>query len=66
MVVFVDGTTGIDTAVVDQWLGDIVAVTGVTKCYNDEGEILPRFQDDIKLCIVPNGDDSWGSWKARW
>jgi hypothetical protein len=66
VTVFVDGTTGIDTAIMDQWLGDIVAVTGVTKCYNGEGEILPRFDDDIKLCIVPTDDASWGALKAQY
>ena len=43
VTVYVDGTTGIDTAGhVDNFLGDIVTVRGASKCYYCTGELLPR------------------------
>jgi hypothetical protein len=66
VLVFVDGTTGIDTSVVDAWLGDIVTVRGATKCFNGEGEILPRSNDDIDLTAVPVDARTWGSVKSTY
>lgn len=53
VVMFVDGTTGIDKDRVDSFIGRIVKVRGSTKCYNGEGEILPRFDADIEKVSVP-------------
>jgi hypothetical protein len=66
VLVFVDGTTGIDTALVDQWLGDIVTVRGATKCFNGEGEVLPRSNDDFELLQVAAESESWGSIKSSY
>jgi hypothetical protein len=53
VVMFVDGTTGIDEDRVDSFIGRTIRVRGATKCYNDEGEILPRFDADIEGVSVP-------------
>jgi DNA/RNA endonuclease YhcR with UshA esterase domain len=67
VTVYVDGTTGIDTAGhVDTFLGDIVTVRGSTKCYNGSGEILPRSDADVILTAVPTPSVSWGSMKAQY
>jgi DNA/RNA endonuclease YhcR with UshA esterase domain len=66
VLVFVDGTTGIDTAQVDLWLGDIVTVRGATKCFNGEGEVLPRSNDDFELLQVAAESESWGSIKSTY
>jgi hypothetical protein len=52
VVMFVDGTTGIDDDRVDSFVGRTVRVRGSTKCFNDEGEILPRFDSDIEAVSV--------------
>jgi hypothetical protein len=66
VTVFVDGTTGIDTARIDQWLGDWVCVMGSTKCYDSIGEILPRRDTDICLVSVPVETVTWGGLKAMY
>jgi len=66
VVVFVDGTTGIDTAVVDAMVGDYIKVGGSTKCYNGEGEILPRRTADFCLISVPNETTSISDLKASY
>lgn len=66
VIVFIDNTTDIDTTVLDQWLGDLVMVNGSTKCYNGEGEILPRSRNDITLEAVAEGETSWGSLKSTY
>jgi len=53
VVMFVDGTTGIDDSRVDSFIGRTVRVLGSTKCFNGEGEILPRFDSDIEAVSVP-------------
>lgn len=53
VVMFVDGTTGIDKDRVDSFIGRTVMVRGATKCFNGEGEILPRFDADIEMVTVP-------------
>lgn len=65
VTVFVDGTTGIDTATMDTYLGDVVEIKGATKCFNDVGEILPRRDDDITLKQVATESQSWGAVKSR-
>jgi DNA/RNA endonuclease YhcR with UshA esterase domain len=65
VLVYVDGTTGIDTALMDAYLGDVVEIRGATKCYNDIGEILPRRDADIILKQVATDNESWGSVKSR-
>lgn len=65
VIVFVDGTTGITEADLDSWTGDIVKIQGATKCYNGEGEILPRYTTDICLIAIPNGESGWGALKAQ-
>lgn len=64
-LVFVDGTTGIDTSVWDSYLGDLVSVIGATKCFGGEGEILPRRDEDLQLVSIPIVEDSFGTLKAR-
>lgn len=64
VIVFVDGTTGIDTALLDVWLGDIVRVSGASKCFGGVGELLPRNQDDFELIEVAEEAQSWGSVKS--
>lgn len=64
VTVFVDGTTGIDTSVIDQWLGDWVLVQGSTKCYDGAGEILPRRNEDVTLVSIPTEEMTWGAVKA--
>lgn len=66
VIVFIDSTTGIDTAVLDGWVGDIVSVQGSTKCFNGEGEILPRRDGDIELITVPTEESSFGQVKASY
>jgi DNA/RNA endonuclease YhcR with UshA esterase domain len=66
VTVFVDGTTGIDTAVVDAMLGDIVSVQGSTKCYSAAGELLPRHTADFVLMQVPNEQSTMGQIKASY
>jgi DNA/RNA endonuclease YhcR with UshA esterase domain len=66
VIVFVDGTTGIDTAVVDAMVGDYIKVGGSTKCYNGEGEILPRRTADFCLISVPNEATSISDLKASY
>jgi len=64
-LLFVDGTTGIDTAFIDsQYLGNIVTVVGATKCFGGEGEILPRSDADFDLQTVAIDDASFGEVKA--
>ncbi len=66
VTVFIDGTTLIDTATtLDPYLGDIVTVKGSTKCFNGEGELLPRRDADITLTAVPAPTSTWGSLKAQ-
>ena len=65
VIVFVDGTTGITEAALDMWQGDIVKITGATKCFNDAGEILPRSVDDIVLITIPTQEQAWGARKAQ-
>jgi DNA/RNA endonuclease YhcR with UshA esterase domain len=65
VTVFVDGTTGIDTSVMDSYLGDVVEVLGSTKCYSGAGELLPRRDSDITLKQVATDEQSWGAVKAR-
>lgn len=65
VIVFIDGTTGIDTTVWDSYVGDLVSVIGSTKCFNGEGEILPRRDEDLQLVTVPTEVDSWGAIKSR-
>lgn len=64
VICFVDGTTGIDQVALDQWIGDIVRVRGASKCFNGEGEVLPRRDADITLITVANEASSWGAVKA--
>lgn len=64
-LVFVDGTTGIDTAVLDAMVGDYVCVLGSTKCFGGEGEILPRRDSDIQLKFVATEANSFGELKAN-
>jgi hypothetical protein len=67
VTVFVDGTTGIDTTSrMDNFVGDIVTIRGATKCYNGEGELLPRRDADVILTAVPTANLSWGSMKAQY
>lgn len=65
VIVFVDGTTGIDTTVWDLYVGDLVSVIGSTKCFNGEGEILPRRDEDLQLVTIPIETDSWSAVKTR-
>jgi len=65
VIVFIDGTTGIDTTEYDAYLGDLVSIIGATKCFNGEGEILPRRQEDLQLVSIPIVEDSFGALKAR-
>ena len=65
IIVFVDGTTGITETDLDPWTGDIVKIQGATKCYNGEGEILPRFITDICLIAIPNEGQGMGMLKAQ-
>lgn len=65
VICFVDGTTGIDQALLDSYVGDIVRVRGSSKCFNGEGEVLPRRDSDIELITVSNDDASFGSLKAN-
>jgi len=53
VIMFVDGSTGIDDDRVDSFIGRTIRVRGATKCFNDEGEILPRFDADIEAVSVP-------------
>lgn len=64
VLVFVDGTTGIDTALVAALLGDIVTIRGATKCFDGMGEILPRSNNDIQLDTVPVDAQNFGSVKS--
>ena len=64
VIIFVDGTTGIDQTVLDSYVGDIVSVRGSSKCFNGEGEILPRRDGDITLVTVSTESKSWGEVKA--
>ncbi len=67
VTVFVDGTTGIDTTSrMDNFVGDIVLIRGATKCYNGEGELLPRSNDDVILVTIPNESMGWGALKAQY
>lgn len=63
-LVFVDGSTGIDTAALDALVGDYVCVLGATKCFGGEGEILPRRDSDIQLKFVATEASSFGELKA--
>lgn len=65
VIVFVDGSTGIDTAIYDQYVGDLVSVIGATKCFGSEGEILPRRDEDLQLVTIPLKPASWGELKAN-
>ena len=65
VTVFVDGSTGIDTAALDALAGDIVRVRGASKCFQGIGEVLPRRDPDIELLTVDNDDTSFGEVKAR-
>jgi DNA/RNA endonuclease YhcR with UshA esterase domain len=64
VTVFIDNTTGIDIARMEQWLGDWVSVIGSTKCYEGAGEILPRRDLDIQLVSIPVERITWGALKA--
>lgn len=64
-LVFVDGSTGIDQALLDSYVGDIVRIRGASKCFGGEGEVLPRFDADIELLVVDNDESSFGEVKAR-
>ncbi len=66
VIVFVDGTTGIDTAMMDMYLGDEVMISGATKCYDGVGELLPRNDNDITLITIATEQSSWGALKARY
>jgi hypothetical protein len=66
VIVFVDGTTGINTALVDTMLGDVVSVRGATKCFNGEGEVLPRNDNDFSLITVAVEDASFGQIKSQY
>lgn len=59
VTVFIDGTTGIDTAVVDTYLGTSVTVRGSTKCFGGVGEILPRRLEDIEGTVAVE-ELQWG------
>ena len=66
VTVFVDGTAGIDTTSrMDNFVGDIVTIRGASKCYNGEGELLPRSNADVILTAVPAPTQTWGSIKAQ-
>ena len=65
VIVFIDGPTGIDTTLWDLYEGDLVSVIGSTKCFNGEGEILPRRDEDLQLVTVPLEQDSWSAVKSR-
>jgi DNA/RNA endonuclease YhcR with UshA esterase domain len=64
VVMFVDGTTGIDQTQVDALIGEVVRVRGSTKCFIGAGEILPRRQSDIVAVSVPVEAIQWGRLKA--
>jgi len=64
VLVFVDGTTGIDTDRIDLLVGDIVVISGATKCFDGMGELLPRRDEDISLLAIPVEDESWGTLKS--
>jgi hypothetical protein len=53
VLVFVDGTTGIDQSRVDGFLGRYVRIRGSTKCFRGTKEIQPRFDADIEGLGVP-------------
>jgi hypothetical protein len=66
-LVFVDGTTGIDTAFINaNYLGNEVSVRGASKCFNGEGEVLPREDGDFTLIAVPTVPTTWGTVKAKY
>ncbi len=65
VIVFVDGTTGIDTALLDTMLGDIVSVQGASKCFGGAGEVLPRNDNDFSLITVPADEASVGQIKSQ-
>lgn len=65
VIVFVDGSTGITEGDLDMWQGDIVKISGATKCYNDAGELLPRSVDDVVLITIPTQEQAWGALKAQ-
>lgn len=64
VVMFVDGTTGIDQTQVDALIGQTVKVRGSTKCFNGVGEILPRRQGDITATVVAVQNVKWGQVKT--
>ncbi len=64
VLMFLDGSTGIDPVVVNGWLGDIVTVRGATKCFDGQGELLPRSIEDIVLDSVPVDVQNFGSVKS--
>jgi len=67
VTVFVDGDTGIDTiSRMNNFVGDIVTVRGVSKSYYCTGELLPRSNNDVILTAVPAPSTSWGSMKAQY
>ena len=66
VLMFVDGTTGIDQALLNTFVGDIVRVRGASKCFNGEGEVLPRRDSDIVLLTVDGDEASFGEIKARY
>jgi hypothetical protein len=66
VTVFVDGDTGIDTVSrMNNFVGDIVTVRGVSKSYYCVGELLPRSNADVILTAVPAPTMTWGSVKAQ-
>ena len=64
LVMFVDGTTGIDQTQVDAMIGQVVNVRGSTKCFGGAGQIVPRRQSDIFEAAVQVEDFQWGRLKA--
>lgn len=66
VILFVDGTTGIDQTLLNSYVGDIVRVRGSSKCFNGEGEVLPRRDSDIVLLTVDGDEATFGQVKARY
>lgn len=66
VVVFVDGTTGIDTRILDTIVGTEVEVRGATRCFQGAGEISPRRDSDIRTVETFAQRTTWGTLKSRY
>jgi hypothetical protein len=58
--------TGLTLADFDPLVGNVVKITGATKCYGHQPEILPRSLADLELVTVSAVNDSWSTLKATY